>query len=679
VKLTFYPRLALDGIRKNKRLYLPYLITAAAMVMMYYVTSFLEYSPAVAQQPGGNVIAGMLQMGSWIIALFAALFLLYSNSFLMRRRKREFGLYNILGMDKGSIAGILFWEGLFSAVFSLVTGLSAGVALSKLFELGLLRMVDGEVNFAFQIIWKSAGEAAAIFGSIFAVLYLNGVRQISLDSPIALLRSENVGEKPPKANFFVALLGLFLLAWAYYLAVTIQDPISAIVVFFVAVGMVILATYLLFIAGSVTLCRILQKNRAYYYRPNHFISVSAMAFRMKRNGAGLASICILLTMVLVTLSSTVSLYVGAEDSLHSRYPQELIAQTRFTQQEPLTDGTVESLRMKLQNFCRENGVEESAITDYRAAEISGLLRDGVFQADISSVPTLDDSQIVLMRFIDLADYNRILGQEMTLEPDEVLLYASRLDYRADTFQLAGGDAYRVRERLSDFWDNPNAAMDIASSLFVVTADIQRIVEPLAELKYHSSGAPLLACRWYCGFDTGLERTGQLKLYDSLRAFAQSLESDAPDVIDYIRTESREANRGDFYGTYGGLLFLGLMLSVVFLTACVLILYYKQVTEGYEDQSRFDTMVKVGMTQRDIRRTVNSQMFTVSFLPLFVAGAHMCFAFPLIRKLLYLFNLQNTLLLVEVTAVCFGVFGMLYALVYRLTSKAYCAIVSPGAE
>jgi len=204
------------------------------------------------------------------------------------------------------------------------------------------------------------------------------------------------------------------------------------------------------------------------------------------------------------------------------------------------------------------------------------------------------------------------------------------------------------------------------------------VKPLTQLKYRGSGAPLLACRWNCGIDTGLEPEGQLKLYDRLSSFAQSLESDFPNVIDYIRTESREANRGEFYGIYGGLLFLGLMLSAVFLTACVLILYYKQITEGFEDQSRFETMVKVGMTQRDIRRTVNSQMFTVSFLPLMMAGVHMCFAFPLIRKLLYLFNLQNTLLLISVTAVCFGVFGVLYALVYRLTSRAYCAIVSPEA-
>ena len=676
MKLFFYPRLALDGIRKNKRLYSPYLITAAAMVMMYYVTSFLEYSQAIACQPGGNVIAGMLQMGSWIMALFAALFLLYSNSFLMRRRKREFGLYNILGMDKKSIAGILFWEGLFAAAISLAVGLFAGVALSKLFELGLLRMMDSDVDFAFHIAWKSAGEAAMIFGAIFAGLYLNGVRQTSLDSPLALLHSESVGEKPPKANYLVALLGLALLAWAYYLAVTIQDPVSALVVFFLAVGMVILATYLLFIAGSVTLCRILQKNRAYYYRPNHFISVSSMTFRMKRNGAGLASICILLTMVLVTLSSTVSLYVGAEDNLHSRYPQQLLTKTRFIQENALTDGTVDTLRSRLRAFCEENGVEKTFVMDYRTAEISGLLRDGVFQADISEDPVLSDAQIVLALFVDLADYNRIYGQEKTLSPDEVFIYASKMDYRADTFRLEGGTAYRVKEQLTDHWDNPDAAMNIVPALFVVTADLERIVEPITSLKYSGSGKPLLACRWYYGFDTGLEPEEQLKLYDKLSSFAQSLESDAPDVIDYMRTESREANRGEFYGLYGGLLFLGLMLSAVFLAACVLILYYKQITEGYEDQSRFDTMVKVGMTRRDIRRTVNSQMFTVCFLPLLMAGVHMCFAFPLIRKLLYLFNLQNTLLLIVVTAVCFGVFGALYALVYRLTSRAYCSIVSP---
>lgn len=323
MKKGFYSKLAWSGIRKNKKLYTPYLLTCIGMVMMFYIISFLSTSRVLQSMPGGDTMQSMLELGCGVIGVFSLIFLFYTNSFLLRRRKREFGLYNILGMGKRNLARVLLWETLIVAGLSLSLGLFAGFVLSKFAELGMLNILSADVTFSLTVEPGAIGQTLLLFAVIFALILLNTLRQIHLSNPIALLHSGNTGEKPPKANWILALAGFLLLAAAYYLAVTIEDPVAALIWFFVAVVMVIVATYLLFVAGSVAICRILQKNKKYYYKTNHFVSVSSMVYRMKRNGAGLASICILCTIVLVMLSSTVCLYSGTEDSLRSRYPRNI--------------------------------------------------------------------------------------------------------------------------------------------------------------------------------------------------------------------------------------------------------------------------------------------------------------------------------------------------------------------
>ena len=303
----FYPKLALTGIRKNGRLYVPYLLTCICMVMMFYIIAFLSMNEGVGAMQGGETLQAMLSFGYYIMGVFSLIFLFYTNSFLIRRRKKEFGLYNILGMGKWNIARILVWESLIVTAVSLAGGLLCGVLFSKLAELVMVRMLGGQAAFNFTVDFSCIVQTVVLFAAIFLLILLKALRQIHVSNPVELLHSENVGEKPPKANWLVALVGAVLLGTAYVLAVTISDPISALVWFFVAVLMVILATYLLFIAGSVVFCKLLQKNKRYYYKTNHFVSVSSMMYRMKRNGAGLASICILSTMVLVMISSTMSL------------------------------------------------------------------------------------------------------------------------------------------------------------------------------------------------------------------------------------------------------------------------------------------------------------------------------------------------------------------------------------
>ena len=540
--MSLYARLAWDGIRKNKRLYLPYILTCVGAVTMYYMMCELQESPLLASMKGGGSSQMILGLGTWVIAVFSLLFLFYTYSFLIRRRQREFGLYHVLGLGKRHIALLCTLETLLTAAIALVAGLAAGVGLSFAVELGLRSTMRAAVDFTFSINGGALLQTALLYLAIFLLILLSTLVKVGRGSAMSLLRSENYGEKPPKANIFVTVLGAVLLAVAYVMAVSIQEPMQAMLLFFAAVILVILATYLLFIAGSVALCKALQKNRNYYYQPRHFVSVSSMAYRMKRNGAGLASICILATMVLVMLSSSACLYFGAEDSLNATYPTEF-------------DMTV-------------------------------------WISDPATVPDLEKALNEAGAPCGVA-----VWQQGTLEQ----------------------------------WED--------------------------------------GAEWSAAFDTGLSRERQLALG---RAISSALNN--PEATWGYSTAFRTEAADEFYGTYGSLFFIGIILSVLFICAAVLIIYYKQLCEGYEDQPRFAIMQKVGMTAADIRRSVNSQLLTVFFLPLAGAALHMAFAFPMIRRMLLLFRLTNTGLFVATVLISFAVLAVVYTLVYKATSNAYYRIV-----
>ena len=539
--MSLYTRLAWDGIRKNGRLYLPYILTCVGMVTMYYMMSELCDSDLLRYMKGGGASHIILGLGSRVIAVFSALFLYYTYSFLIRRRQKEFGLYHVLGLGKRHIALLCVIETAMTAVIALAAGLAIGVGLSFAVELGLRSTMETEMAFTFSVNRSVVLQTVLVYLAIFALTLLSTLVKVGRGTAMSLLRSESYGEKPPKGNLFVTILGAVLLAAAYVMAVSIQEPLKALALFFVAVILVILATYLLFIAGSVALCRMLQKNRDYYYQPRHFVSVSSMAYRMKRNGAGLASICILATMVLVMLSSSACLYFGAEDSLNATYPNEL--------------------------------------------ELT------VWAEDDAALPRLEKAL------------------------------------------TEAGAPYGV-----NVWEKGT-----------VTRDGEII--------------------WSAAFDTGLPQEQQLALSHDIGEALQGTGG----AWGYSYTSRAEA-ADDFYGTYGSLFFIGIVLSVMFVCAAVLIIYYKQLCEGYEDQPRFAIMQKVGMTAADIRRSVNSQLLTVFFLPLAGAALHMAFAFPMIRRMLLLFELHNTGLFVATVLISFAVLAAVYTLVYKATSNAYYRIV-----
>ena len=673
MKLGFYPKLALDGIRKNKRLYVPYILTGSIMVMMYYILSFLAASEMLEHMKGGGNLRMMLPLGCTVIGIFSLIFLFYTNSFLIRQRHQEFGLYNILGMDKGNLARVMFWESLMVAAAGIVCGLVLGIGLSKLAELAMLNIMDAPIDFSMRIDWRVVQNTALLYCGIYAALLVNSILRVAISKPLELLHSAKTGEKPPKANWLLAVLGVMILAAAYYLAVSIRNPLSAIIWFFVAVVMVIIATYLLFISGSVAFCRLLQKNQRYYYRPNHFVSLSSMVYRMKRNGAGLASICILLTMVLVTLSSTTSLYIGGEDSLNALYPKDIALRLEV----PTLDDFHEENFHTMRDAVTQRVPDEKAVVEYGSGEIAGLFTtDGVLADSVSHESFSFDTyeSVGYLQIISLADYNRIMGTQETLEKDECLLYCLRTGFTGSTFSIEGGTPLKVKAVLDDFYVSGNLSMQMVPSITLITADFQGVTKPLTSLM-NQWGYSVLNLYWNYAFDMDGTTEEQIAAYECLSDEVDNYILRGADGSYSYSIDGKEAGRAEFYGLYGGLFFVGVLLSGVFLFAAVLIIYYKQISEGYEDQSRFAIMQKVGMTRRDIRKSINSQMLTVFFLPLVTAGVHQCFAFPLVRKLLLLFNLTNTPLLVITTASCFLIFGVFYAIIYKVTSNAYLSIVS----
>lgn len=671
MKLGFYPKLAFDAIRKNKRMYFPYLLTGAVMVMMYYILRFLQDSPALLSMEGGTTLRYLLPLGCFVIAFFSLLFLFYTNSFLIRQRYREFGLYNILGMDKGNISRLLLWETVYAAVVAILAGLFLGMALSKAAELVLLNLLDLEISFSLTVSVASLRETALLYGVIYLLLLANSLVKIRRSRPLELMRSANVGEQPPKCNWLLALLGLVLLSWAYYLAVSIEEPTAALLLFFVAVLMVIGGTYLLFIAGSVAFCRLLQKNKG-YYKANHFVSVSSMVYRMKRNGAGLASICILLTMVLVMLSSTSSLYFGEEDALNNRYPHGINIEATFGSLDGIGDSTLEPLREGLAS-CAPAGTD---LTGTRYAVAPGQFTEEGIILDYTQVANVDYDRVGYLYVISLADYNAMMGESKTLAPQECLLYSGKLDLAWSSFTMEFGEAYQVKERLTAFQEDGAALAMTMPSVYLVVPDMAVFSAPVSGMK-NSAGYLLVEFKWLLGFDCGSAQQ-ELAARDGVSDLLHGLLADNPDSRS-IYVESRESNRSAFYEMYGSLFFLGIMLSIVFLMAAVLIIYYKQISEGYEDQGRFAIMQKVGMTKTDIRRSINSQMLTVFFLPLVLAGLHLAFAFPFISKILTMFAFDDTLLNICVCLACYGVFGLFYTIVYKITSGSYYAIVSGGKD
>ncbi len=677
MKGGFYIRLAKDGIMKNRKLYFPYILTCICMIMMFYIIYYLGFSADFTSVRGGDMLQSFLMLGVFVIAIFSLIFLYYTNSFLIRRRKKEFGLYNILGMGKRNLVKILVWENILTAALSIVSGLLLGIVFSKLAELAALRILGGKTGFAIRVEPKPVIVTAVLFLGIFLLIMLRMIFYIFRLRPVEMLKSENVGEKPPKANWILALIGVALLAGAYYLAVAVIDPLSAMLMFFIAVVMVIIATYLLFISGSVALCKLLQKNKKYYYKTKHFVSLSSMIYRMKRNGAGLASICILSTMVLVTLSSTVCLYAQTEDGIQKRYPHDItmeLTSDDYSETEPYKEIVSEVLS--------EYGEEAENVEDFHMYSIAGFQYGDEFRlsmADYSETGAGDIESIRSIYMIDLEAYNRLTGENREMADDEFLLYPFKADYDYNTISITGCGTWNVELLEQQPFPVGAAQANAEGSYFIVAKDlsvIQRIEEYRNSLAQEDDSLLATYIEESYGFDLACDDEKQTEIYNTILERIGALTSQENGVeYPHYFIDSKAGGRIDYIAINGGLFFLGVLLGAVFLFGTVLIMYYKQISEGYEDQDRFDILMKVGMTRKEVKQSINSQVLTVFFLPLITAGVHLAFAYPLISKILLLMSATEESLLILVTVCCYLVFGLFYVLVYVITSKGYYTIVS----
>lgn len=660
-----YPRLAFDNIRKNARTYIPYILTCSFAVAMFYIMKSLSLNEGIENVQGGNTIAYILNLGTYIIAIFVCIFLFYTNSFLMKNRKKEFGLFNILGMEKRHISKIIGFESLYVSLISFSTGIFTGIVLDKLMYLMILKFMKAEIPLGFYISKNAIVSTVIIFGILFSLIFLNSLRMIHLSKPIELLKGGNTGEKEPKAKWLFALAGIIFLGAGYYIAVTTKNPVKALLLFFIAVVLVILGTYLIFTAGSIAFLKILKANKKYYYKTNHFISVSGMIYRMKQNAVGLANICVLSTMVLVTLAPTVSMMVGVEDIIMQRYPYQLEVIGYNAD-----DETIQGVFDIVNEAAKEENIGITEQVVYSSLQFSALYTGGdefFFSTDYNDMSMIDN--VYNLNFITAKDYSAYIGKEITLNDDEVIFYSNRVKYNNDSFTLFD-KTYKIKEHTDNYISDGLMAADLISTFGIVVKDMsmmQDFQKKQAEV-YGKNSSSIVS---YCQINTDGDAEAQIRLNDRIW---QKMEPYIQDTDVAYYSECREEKRDSAYGLYGGFFFLGLFLSVLFTIAAVLIIYYKQISEGYNDKSRFEIMQKVGMSEHEVKKSIHSQVLTVFFMPLITAGIHTAFAFPIVKKILAMMQLTNTKLFLFTTIGVYLAFAVIYAAVYLMTAKVYYKIV-----
>ena len=653
-KSGFFPRLALVNLVRNGRFYGPYLLSCGMTAAMYYILSYLTRSDIVASVRGAGYLQSLMYIGTLVVALFAIVLLLYANSFVMKRRRRELGLYNILGLEKRHIAHLMVWETVYCAAAAILGGLAAGVLLSKLVLLLLLQVSRLPVQYGFEISLPGIANTAALFGILFLLTLVWNLAGLLRSRPVELLHSTSAGEREPKTRRLLVVLGAVTLGAGYATALTVADPFTALAYFFLAVVLVMIGTYCLFTAGSIALLKRLRNSPRYYYQPKHFTAVAGLLYRMKQNAVGLANICILSTMVLVTVSTTVSLYAGLEGSLDRMFPYDVDVIQDVTEGSGEDDAAITAENLtELQAAAERSSRKVELLQWFTQTDTIGAYSGNTFSL---STQGSADTQIDLLT---ADEYSRLTGHTVALAPEEVLVQAENIDL-PETFYLEDLP-FHVAGTIEDFPRH--------NSTVVITGQTSRVSLVVADESVISAVKALDPDGVYqeIHLQMNVDGTDTEKL-----AFVDSLIDSGLQNTSSIT--SRQDNAIDYYTMYGGFLFLGVFLGLLFLLSTVLIIYYKQISEGYEDQRRYQIMQQVGMSPREVRASIRSQVLLVFFLPLVTAGIHVAAAFPMLCKLLELFNLFDVGLFALCTAGTLLVFCAIYALVYGLTTRTYSRIV-----
>ena len=613
---AFYLNLAVDNLKKNARTIIPYILTSVLTTMMLYMVVSLANNPNLNEMLGAMTLTQMLGFGVVIIEIFAFIFLFYTHSFLIKRRQKEFALFSILGMEKKHLARVLFYETLITLLVSLILGIGLGVLFDKAMFLIIAKMIGADIVLGFYFSFFGMRQCVLVIGLIYALIYFYSMIRIHISSPIELLHSDHMGEKEPKAKWFLSIVGILCLGIGYYLSISTKNPLTAFYFFFVAVVLVIIGTYLLFTSISVTFLKLMKKNKNYYYKTNHFISVSGMMYRMKQNAVGLANICILSTMVLVMLSTTLSMWTSIDEIVDSQYPRSVMG-----------NGYGDASNIDFDEMNEElirMGIVPKNLLAYKRLDYAGYLKNGTLITDyqnegMNAVNEIQEFYCLPLK--DIQDYENIKG---SLKPNEIYVYSNVETIKEKTLEKMQQDQLNVY--------NDNASTIYASYLFDCDANEREVVKKLGQNE---------------------------------------------NINDFIWLSKSDQKQG-LIELYAGILFIGIFLSFLFIMATILIMYYKQITEGYEDKDRFEIMQKVGLEQQDVKKAIHSQVLTVFFMPLLVAGLHICFAYPMIEKLLHLLFVSNSWLYIRTTMFCFAAFALVYIVIYVFTSKVYYGIVKRNA-
>lgn len=657
-----YARLAKTNLSKNRQNILPYLLSCIGTVVMFFIMDTLAQGSGFDSMIGKDTILTVMGMGTYIIGLFAVIFLIYSNSFLAKRRKKEFGLFQILGMEKKHLAKILFFESLYLWAASLGIGILLGVLLYRLLFLVLMKLtgLNGTIGFAFSA--KAVGSTMLLFGLTFVINFLLSLRQIHVSQPVELLHGGAQGEREPKTKLLTAVLGFMLLGVGYYLALTSQSSMDALDKFFNAIALVMVGTYCLFSAGSIAFLKILKKNKNYYYQTRHFTSISGMLYRMKQNAVGLANICILSTGVLLVISISTCLWTGIEEVTYTRFPHQISIEANsgiMKTVEPVSQKMIEEVKTGIDQHLEEKQLRKKYESDQRYYVMLAV----VDRNKVEKTQSDDAAASTLIKIMEESEYNQVTGEQVELEPGQALVFqAKQKNYGYDTIEL-GNQTYEVKK-----WntDKKSYILDEKTQVYETMTVVTRNKE---------------AKEAYAAVQ-GKEPEGYSWEYALVLIGDAGEQITVGDEIETILTESsfngwvevREKERNTVYSLYGSLLFLGVFVGVLFLMGAVMIIYYKQVSEGFDDRKRFQIMQKVGMSRKEIRQTIQSQVVTVFFLPLAVAVVHTMVAFPLTRRIMAMLNFPDSNLFLVATAITIAAFAVVYLIVYVLTARAYYKIV-----
>lgn len=655
-----YAKLAASNLKKNRQNILPYLLSSIGTVMMFFIMASISANEGLNQMYGAQYITMVTEFGVGIIGLFSVVFLIYSNSFLMKRRKKEFGLFHILGMEKKHIALVLFFENLYLLVIALAAGIGLGVLLYRLMFLILVKLTGIEGTFGFQFYGSALGNTVILLAVIYLINFLLGLRQIQKSEPIELLKGSQVGEKEPKAKILSILTGVVTLGAGYYLAITCESSLEAFTTFFLAIVLVGVGTQCLFSSGSIALLKAMKRNKWYYYKLNHFTGVSGMLYRMKQNAAGLANICILSTGVLLVISITACLWTGVDNSVKNRYPSQISVNGNN-----LSDEQIESYVQLIQQSLSDQGLTPETFTDERAITATVLRHQNRFYApdENTAVTELRNSEGIYILTAD--DYQIWTGESLSVKKGTAVVIPEKKDdtFAYETVEI-GEKVWKAQAMTSDVLQKEEGGVIVTTYLiFSDQEEVQTVLEALGVTEY-------VGTSWSCDMDFHLSEEEQITVGHRIDEALAASQADSAGVW----VEIREEQRPGMEALYGAVLFFGIFVGLLFLMGTVMIIYYKQVSEGYDDRERFQIMQKVGMSRREVKKCIHSQVLTVFFLPLVTAMIHTVVAFPFMTKIMRLLNFSNVHAFMIATGITIAVFAVVYVIVYAVTARTYYNIV-----